>query len=93
MRRGFIDGAEVFGVDYRICRRCQLGWVEEPATDPVYQRFGIAAAALAAIRSDNPGLEWHTLGGDMAEKFWQAAGEAVPGGYEQQETCPHVSVG
>jgi hypothetical protein len=46
-RTAFLDGHEVFGVDYRVCRRCQLGWVEDPYTDPNYERCGLAAAGLA----------------------------------------------
>lgn len=63
---------------------CGLGWVEEPHTDPPYQRHGLARAGLAAVRRDHPGLQWHTLGGHFADAraFWSAAATDVPGGYE-----------
>jgi hypothetical protein len=41
----------------KVCRQCGLGWVEEPATDERYQRCGLAAAGLAALRVEHPGLE------------------------------------
>lgn len=93
MRRGFIDGAEVFGVDYQICRRCRLGWVEEPYTEPRYQRHGIAVTALAALRVENPGIAWHTAGGHLAGEFWQAAGDGISGAYRQRGPCAHVALG
>ncbi|MFI9240858.1 hypothetical protein [Streptomyces sp. NPDC053079] len=99
LRRGWreraanLDGESIFSVDYRICRHCQLGWVEEPHTDPEYQRCGLASAGLAALRADNPGLAWHTLGGHFAEAqaFWIAVGADVPGGYQQREPCLHLN--
>jgi hypothetical protein len=71
-RAAYLGDEEVFAVDYQICRTCGLGWVEEPYTNPSYQRCGLAAAGLAAIRSQNQGLEWHTLGGHFrdSEPFW-----------------------
>ena len=94
-RTAYLDGHVVFGVDYQICRRCGLGWVEQPYTEPSYQRCGLAAAALAALREEHPGLEWHTLGGHFrdSEPFWTAVGAGVPGGYTQRDTCPHRSSG
>ncbi|MGW1027801.1 hypothetical protein ACWD4J_29620 [Streptomyces sp. NPDC002577] len=82
----------VFGVDYKICRRCRLGWVEEPHTDPQYQRCGLAKAGLAALRADHPKLAWHTLGGHFvsAQAFWEVAGAGVPGGYQQRDLCRHT---
>lgn len=57
MRSAHIAGARfAFAVDYQTCRRCRLGWVEMPHTDPRYQGLGIAAAGLAALRNENPGL-------------------------------------
>ena len=50
-RAAYLDANEVFAVDYEVCRRCGLGWVEEPYTHPDYQRCGLAAAALAALRT------------------------------------------
>jgi hypothetical protein len=90
-RAAYIDGQEVFAVDYQTCRRCGLGWVEEPYTVPEFERCGLAAAGLAALRAEHPGLSWHTLGGHFreAESFWQAAGTGVPGRYRKRAICPH----
>jgi hypothetical protein len=66
-RAAYLHGVEVVGVDYQICRRCRLGWVEQPYTEPRYQRYGLAAAGLAALRGEHPDLEWHTLGGHMSD--------------------------
>lgn len=94
-RAANLDGEVVFAVDYQICRRCRLGWVEQPHTDPPYQRCGLAAAGLAALRAEHPGLSWHTLGGHFrdSQAFWAAVGSYVPGGYQQRDLCPHVSAG
>jgi hypothetical protein len=69
--------------------------VEEPYTHPDYQRCGLAAAALAAVRSEHPGLEWHTLGGHFrdTEPFWYAVGAEVNGGYTKRGICPHRTAG
>jgi hypothetical protein len=84
-----------FAVDYQICRRCRLGWVEQPYTPPPYQRRGLAAAGLAALRAEHPGLSWHTLGGhiDGSPAFWTRAGAGVPGGYQPRGVCGHVTAG
>jgi hypothetical protein len=94
-RAAFLDGREVFGVDYQVCRRCRLGWVEQPYTVEKYQRCGLASAGLAALRADHPGLSWHTRGGHFrsSQPFWIAAGVDVPGGYQQREVCPHATTG
>jgi hypothetical protein len=94
-RAAYLDGHEAFAVDYQTCRRCKLGWVEQPYTIPAYQRRGLAVAGLAALRAENPGLEWHTLGGHFrdSEPFWSAVGAETPGGYAQREMCPHRSSG
>ncbi|WP_343973725.1 hypothetical protein [Kribbella koreensis] len=86
------DGEFVFAVDYRVCRRCGLGWVEQPYTIPRYQRAGLASAGLAALRAEFPGLAWHTLGGHLGEsrQFWSTVGAEVPGGYRQGGLCKHV---
>jgi hypothetical protein len=78
-----------------ICHRCGLGRVEEPYTHPDYQRCGLAAAALAAARSEHPGLECHTLGGHFrdTEPFWYAVGAEVNGGYTKRGICPHRTAG
>lgn len=94
-RAAFLDGKEVFAVDYEVCPRCALGWVEQPYTEPRYQRRGLATAGLAALRAEHPGLHWHTLGGHLGDSraFWDAVGATVPGRYRQLEVCPHISVG
>ena len=94
-RAAYLYGEEVFAVDYQICRRCGLGWVEQPYTAEEYQRCGLAAAGLAALRIEHPGLEWHTLGGHFpdSEPFWQAVGTGVSGGYRKRALCPHRSGG
>ncbi|MFF3326039.1 hypothetical protein [Streptomyces sp. NPDC002889] len=91
-RAASLDAEFVFAVDYRICRRCRLGWVEQPHTLPRYQRCGLASAALAALLWENRGLAWHTLGDHFAESraFWAAVGADVPGGYEQRRLCRHA---
>ncbi|WP_344281487.1 hypothetical protein [Actinomadura napierensis] len=87
-RAANLDGEEVFAVDYRVCLRCGLGWVEQPYTGPRFQRCGLAAAGLAALRAECSGLSWHTLGGRFRDSmaFWAAVGAGVPGGYRQRAT-------
>ncbi|WP_200948475.1 hypothetical protein [Kitasatospora sp. Root107] len=94
-RAAWLYGESVFAVDYRICRRCRIGWVESPATDEPYRRCGLAAAGLAALRAERPGLIWHTLGGHFRESrpFWETVGSGIPGGYRQGPLCPHVDLG
>ncbi|MEU9598200.1 hypothetical protein ACIQ8D_33180 [Streptomyces sp. NPDC096094] len=84
-----------FAVDYRICRRCRIGWVEQPYTLPQYQRCGLGIAGLAALRAEHTGLSWHTLGGHLGESrgFWAAVGSDVLGGYQQRSLCQHVEAG
>jgi hypothetical protein len=55
----------VFEVDYQLCHQCRIVWVEQPHTLPAYRRRGLAAAGLAALRTENPGFTWHTLGGHI----------------------------
>jgi hypothetical protein len=89
------DDEFAFAVDYQICVRCRIGWVEQPYTLRRYQRRGLARAGLAALRSEHPGLSWYTLGGHFpdSKRFWIVVGMGVPGGYQQRETCEHVSPG
>ncbi|MFE9597209.1 hypothetical protein [Streptomyces hokutonensis] len=94
-RAANLHGDFAFALDYRICRNCWLGWVEQPYTLPQYQRCGLAAAGLAALRAEHPGLAWYTLGGHFTDShaFWNAVGAEIPGGYEQHPPCLHVDVG
>lgn len=94
-RAANLDGEAAFAVDYTVCASCGLGWVEQPYTMEEYQRCGLAAAGLEALRHENPGLSWHTLGGHFRDSrpFWAAAGAGVPGSYQQRETCTHVPGG
>jgi hypothetical protein len=84
-----------FEVDYQICGACRIGWVEQPYTLPIYQRHGLAAAGLAALRAEHPGFAWHTLGGhiDGSPAFWDRVGTDVPGGYRPRGVCPHITAG
>nr|BEK62796.1 hypothetical protein KPHV_00230 [Kitasatospora purpeofusca]BEK71232.1 hypothetical protein KPHV_84590 [Kitasatospora purpeofusca] len=94
-RAAWLHGEHIFAVDYRVCRRCRIGWVENPATFEPYRRCGLATAGLLALRADHPGLTWHTLGGHfpVSRPFWESVGSGVPGGYEQGPLCPHVDRG
>lgn len=85
----------VFEVDYQLCPQCRIGWVEQPYTLPPYQRRGLAAAGLAALRTENPGFTWHTLGGHIngSPAFWDTVGVGVPGGYRPRRVCEHVTAG
>ncbi|WP_406080114.1 hypothetical protein [Micromonospora sp. NBC_00858] len=91
-RAANLAGDFAFAVDYRICRRCRIGWVEQPHTHTRYRRQGLASAGLAALRAEYPGLSWHTLGGHFrsSQAFWAAVGLHVPGGYHQRRLCPHL---
>ncbi|WP_433358708.1 hypothetical protein [Streptosporangium sp. CA-115845] len=91
-RAAYLNAEPAFAVDYRLCRRCRLGWVEQPYTLPQYQRCGLASAGLAALRREHPGLTWHTLGGHFASSrpFWAAVGTDVQGGYQQRPVCLHL---
>jgi hypothetical protein len=94
-RAANLQGEFASAVDYRICHRCRIGWVEQPYTLPQYQRCGLGIAGLAALRAEHPGLSWHTLGGHLTESrgFWAAVGLHVLGGYQQRSLCPHVDAG
>jgi hypothetical protein len=47
-RSALLDGDQVSSVEYVVCRRCRLGWVEAPYTHAGLRRVGLAAAALGA---------------------------------------------
>ncbi|MEV4123161.1 hypothetical protein [Micromonospora sp. NPDC049645] len=91
-RAANLDDDFAFAVDYRICHRCRIGWVEQPYTHPRYRRHGLASAGFAALRAEHAGLSWHTLGGHFrsSQPFWATVGAGVPGGYHQRGPCPHL---
>ncbi len=99
MRAAYLHGSDrdeyAFAVDYQVCARCRIGWVEQPYTWPIYQRRGLARAGLAALRAEHPGYAWHTLGGHIngSQPFWDRVGTDVSGGYRQREICPHITIG
>lgn len=90
-RAAYLNGQPAFSVDYQVCCRCRVGWVEEPGTEDGYERCGLAAAGLAALRAEHPGLAWHTAGNHMpgSEPFWKAVASGVSGGYARRDICPH----
>jgi hypothetical protein len=92
-RAAYFNGQPAFEVDYQICRRCRVGWVEEPWTKDRYRRSGLAAAGLAALRTEHPGFSWYTAGDHLSdsEPFWLAVAPGVPGGYQRREICAHRS--
>lgn len=91
-RAATLNDELVFTVDYLVCRLCSVGWVEQPHTVPRFRHCGLARAGLAALRSDNPGLAWHTMGEHISDsqEFWNSVGEGVPGGYRQRPLCAHL---
>jgi hypothetical protein len=94
-RAAYLNGNEIFRIDYEVCHPCRLGWVEQPYTHEDYQRCGLASAALKALRKEHPGLEWHTLGSHLSDSvlFWETIGEGVPGGYTKRDVCRHKHPG
>src|SRR4051812_2346444 len=50
-----LRGGFAFAVEYVICPYCNIGWVDKPYTLEQYQRRGLAAAGLAALRNEHPG--------------------------------------
>lgn len=91
-RQANLDGVQVFVVEYVVCPYCRLGWVDKPYTIETYQRRGLAAAGLAALRGEHPGVAWHTGSGHMrhSSAFWTAVGQGIPGSYRPRELCEHV---
>ncbi|MEV4713929.1 hypothetical protein [Micromonospora sp. NPDC049374] len=84
-----------FAVDYQLCRRCRIGWVEQPYTQPAYQRRGLAAAGMAALHEENPGFTWHNPGRAHRRlpPFWDTIGADIPDGYRPRTVCEQVTAG
>jgi hypothetical protein len=82
-----------FVVEYIVCPHCRFGWVDRPYTVEEYQRHGLAAAGLRALRAEHPGVTWHAGSGHMndAKAFWAAVGDGVAGGYLPRDLCRHVA--
>lgn len=91
-RQANLDGEMVFVVEYVVCPRCRLGWVDKPYTIEPYQRRGLATAGLTALRGEHPGAAWHTGSGHLRESrsFWTNVGRGVPGSYLPRDLCEHV---
>jgi hypothetical protein len=53
-RGAYVAGSSepVFEIDYEVCQRCGIGWVEQPYTLPAFQRRGLASAGLASLPPD-----------------------------------------
>ncbi len=85
-RAATLDGQYACAVDYRVCRTCRAGWVEQPYTSEEYQRCGLAAAGLTALRVEHrPDLAHPRRSLPGSRAFWAAAGADVPGHYQQRE--------
>jgi len=78
-RSATLNGEFAFAVEYVICWSCGIAWVDKPYTREEYQRHGLASAALRALRSEYPGLEWHTASEHLGDSkpFWAAVGSGV----------------
>jgi hypothetical protein len=79
-------------LDYRICRRCKLGWIESPYTPPRYQRCGLASAAWP--RCDVSilccrGTPWAATSAHHARS--ELGWAPVQDGYQQRPMCPRVN--
>lgn len=70
----------------------QDGWVDKPYTIEPFQRRGLAASGLQALRAEHPGVAWHTGSGHLRDSraFWAATGDAVAGAYQPRALCHHV---
>ena len=92
-RQANLRGDMVFVVEYIVCPVCKIGWVDKPYTVEEYQRRGLAAVGLSALRAEHPGLTWHTGSGHLTDSrsFWNSVGDGVPGGYRPRDLCLHVS--
>lgn len=91
-RRASLKGGLAFVVEYVVCPYCNIGWVDKPYTVEDYQRCGLAAAGLAALRAEHPGVAWYTGSGHLRDSrpFWSAVGQGVDGAYQPREMCEHV---
>lgn len=92
-RQANLRGDEAFVVEYIVCPHCRIGWVDKPYTTELYQRRGLAAAGLSALRAEHPSVRaWFVASGHMpgSKAFWRAVGAGVPGGYAPDELCVHV---
>jgi hypothetical protein len=67
-RAANLHGENVFAVGHRVCRKCRLGWVEQPYTEPGYERCRLASSGLAALRAEHRGLD----------QGWLSAARCVP---------------
>ncbi|MFF5085034.1 hypothetical protein ACFY36_49020 [Actinoplanes sp. NPDC000266] len=92
-RQANLNGGMAFVVEYVVCPHCRIGWVDKPHTIKRYQRSGLAAAALRALRAEHPGVVWHTGSGHSgsSKAFWASVGSGVEGGYSERELCVHVA--
>jgi hypothetical protein len=93
-RQANLRGGEAFVVEYIVCPRCAIGWVDRPYTDERYQRSGLATAGFRALRVEHPEVTaWYAASGLMPDSkaFWAAVGAGVSGGYSSQELCGHVA--
>lgn len=91
-RQANLYGELAFVVEYIVCPYCRIGWADRPYTVEEYQRKGLAAAGLEALRAEHPAVAWHAGSGHIngAKAFWAAAGDGVPGGYLPRDFCRHV---
>ncbi|UQU67523.1 hypothetical protein COUCH_15165 [Couchioplanes caeruleus] len=80
-------------MEYIVCPRCRIGWVDKPYTIERYQHSGLAAAAHRALRAEHPSVAWHTGSGHVSSSkaFWVKVGDGVEGGYLPRKFCPHVA--
>ncbi len=92
-RQANLRGGEAFVVEYIVCTHCRIGWVDKPYTVERYQRHGLAAAALRALRIEHAGVVWHTGSGhaSSSKSFWAAVGDGVEGRYSEHELCIHIT--
>ncbi|MCA2218042.1 hypothetical protein [Jidongwangia harbinensis] len=92
-RQANLYGELAFVVEYIICPHCGIGWADRPYTVQEFQRNGLAAAGLEALRAEHPAVAWYTGSGHMndAKAFWAAVGDGVPGGYRPGDLCRHVA--